>query len=193
MNQKIPLRAVLIASATIFGFSSAMADPVEYTFNGTGVNGTQAQGSFTAEGNLAPFYFAEGSIYSAFSLTLTNIPGSGPSSVIFDGTDLFSSWLNVDGAGIVFIAPYGSHNYGSPFGDHYDLGQPSQPSYPSSFAFETILYYDGEHGYRDTITWSVATPTSGSSSTVGESGSTLFMFMGAAMALVAGARRRLAR
>jgi len=134
-----------------------------------------------------PFYFAEGSIYSAFSLTLTDIPGGGPSSVTFDGLDLLGSWLNVDGSSNVYIAPFGGHNFGPPFQDHYDLGQPSQPGFPGSFVFETQLTYD--LGYRDTITWSVATPASSSSSPVPETGTTLVLLMGTVMTLVAGSYR----
>ncbi|HWA26157.1 MAG TPA: hypothetical protein VG734_10880 [Lacunisphaera sp.] len=168
--------------------NTAKADPTDFTFTGMGTNGTVAHGSFTTSTILDPFYFSNGAIYSAFSLTLTNIPGSGPSSVTFGLDDLQSSWLSVDGSGAVFIAPYGSYNYGGPFFDHYDLGQPAQPYYPGSFTYQTILYYDGEHGYRDTITWSTATVVS-SSAAVPETGSTFAMFAGAAAVLVAGVRR----
>ncbi len=186
-------RAALLIIATFLFCGSAMAESVEFTFTGTGIHGTQASGTFTTSTNLAPFYFANGSIYSDFSLTLTDIPGSGPSSVTFDAIELFSSWLNVDGSGNVFIAPYGGHDFGPPFMNHYDLGQPSQPFYPSSFTYETILYYNGEHGYRDTITWSVATPAS-NTALVPETGSTLAMLAGAMTTLGTSLyRRRFAR
>ena len=179
---------MVFAIATLLYCGSAMANPVDFTFTGTGIHGTQASGSFTTSTTLAPFYFATGSIYSAFSLTLTDIPGSGPSSVTFDGIDLLASWLNVDGSGNVFIAPFGAHDYGAPFYDYYALGQPSQPGFPGSYVFETQLTYD--LGYRDTITWSVATPASSSSSAVPETGSTLVMLLGAALTLIAGSYRR---
>jgi hypothetical protein len=193
MNPTKTSRGTLLLIATALFCGRAMADPVTFNFTGAGIHGSQASGSFTTGTSLAPGYFANGSIYSAFSLTITGIPGSGPTSVTFDLDDLQSSWLNVDGAGTVFIAPYGSHNYGAPFQDHYDLGQPSQPFYPGSFAYETILYYDGEHGYRDTITWSAATPAS-STSSVPDTGSTLIMLIGSALILGAGSLlRRFAR
>ena len=111
-------RATLLISATLLFCGSAMADSMDFTFTGTGINGSQANGSFTTSTNLAPFYFANGSIYSAFSLTITDIPGSGPSSVTFDLNDIQSSWLNVDGSGNVFIAPYGGHGFGPPDEHH---------------------------------------------------------------------------
>jgi hypothetical protein len=190
---KTSIAPVLFLASLLF-CGTAVASPVVFTFTGTGINGSQASGTFTTSTNLDPFYFSNGSIYSAFSLTITDIPGGGPSSVTFGLDDLQSSWLNVDGSGTVFIAPYGSYNYGDPFYDHYDLGQPSQPFYPGSFTYQTILYYDGEHGYRDTITWSAAMPVT-SSTTVPEASSTLAMLMGAVMMLGTAGRysRRAAR
>ena len=183
-------RAIASLISTLLFCGTALADPVTFTFTGTGIHGAQASGSFTTEGGpLAPGYFAQGSIYSGFALTITDIPGSGPSSVTFGIDDLPFTWLKVDLSGNIFIAPYGSHGFGAPSYYHYDLGQPSQPGWPGSDAFETILYFDGEHGYRDTMTWSAATPAS-STSAVPETGSTLAMLMGTAMLLGAGSYRR---
>jgi hypothetical protein len=179
---------IVVFLVTLYFCGNANADPIDFTFTGTGVNGSQASGSFTTSTNLDPFYFSNGAIYSAFSLTIDAIPGSGPASVSFDLIEMQSSWLHVDGSGTVFIAPYGSHNFGMPDMHHYDLGQPAQPNYPGSFTFETWLTYDGR--YVDTITWSIASPASAS---VPDSGSTAAMVFGTALMLGAGSWRRLRR
>lgn len=138
---------------------TASAAPILLTFTGAGINGTSATGSFTVDdGSLVPGYFATGGIYSTFSVSLSGIPGSGPSSVVFSQIDVSSSWFFVDPGGTARIAPYGQHVFGPPDFDHYDLGQPNQlPNY----VYETVLTYNGS--YRDTITWSAAVPASTSS------------------------------
>jgi hypothetical protein len=182
MNLTKNITPSVLLIATLFFCVSAKADPVTFNFTGTGINGSQASGSFTTSTALYPFYYSNGDIYSDFSLTIANIPGSGPGSVTFGLDDLQGSWLNIDGSGNVFIAPYGSHNFGGPDYHYYGLGQPSQPWYPTAFTYVTDLIYDGR--YEDTITWSVATPA-GSGSTVPESGSTMVLILGAAAAMAA--------
>ena len=183
----IRLTVVLV---TTFVFSSpAKAALIEFVITGRGANGTVASGSLTTDdsgGNIyTPGYFAPGGIWSSLSLTLTNIPGEGPSAVTLIGNDeLGSSWLSVDGSGTQFIGPYGGHNFGPPDQHHYDLGQPSQAFYPASSIFQTALYYDGNGSavhQKDLITWSPAT-------IVPEPGSVVFMLTG--LAIAAGALRR---
>lgn len=156
---KTLLARVLAPAVVLTGFFALPAKALNYvdlTFTGTGVNGLIASGTFTVDGDsaLVPFYSSNGSIYPALALTITGIPGGGPTAVSFDLNDINSTWFNVDGAGTPFIAPYGSHNFGAPEMNHYDLGQPSQPDYPGSFVFVTNLSYNGV--VKDTITWSAA-------------------------------------
>jgi len=146
-----------IAALAVLLFShSAKAVPVEFTFTGTGANGSIAVGDFTTDdASLVPGYFSAGNIYSSFSLTIYNIPGGGPDSFSLGTSELSGSWLNVDSDSVVFIAPVGGKDYGAPFFNHYDFNQPSQPFLPS-LEYQNTLSYNG--GVKDLITWSAATP-----------------------------------
>lgn len=140
---------VVLASA-----HSAQASNVAFTFTGTGVNGSHASGTFTvAEGALVPGYIASGSIYPSLSLTISNIPGPGPSTFSLSLPELDSVFY-VHTNLAVYVAPYGSKGYGFPDQNHYDLGQAAQPFSPSP-TFVTGLGYNGVG--VDLITWSVAT------------------------------------
>lgn len=142
--------------AVVLFSSSAKAGLIEFTFTGTGTGGSSATGSFSVdEGAIQPGYSALGGIFPSLSLTITDIPGGGPTSADFDVNDLSFTWFYVDANSVAYIAPYGSKNFGPPEENHYDLGQPSQP-FPSSYIFQTALTYNGFA--RDTIVWSVATP-----------------------------------
>jgi hypothetical protein len=160
-NQTVGKKMILTKAFNVVAFalmvflfhSSAKAGLVEFTFTGTGINGSIASGNFTVdEGSISPGYFATGGIFPSLSL---NVPVGGPTSVSFDVNDIASTWFYVDTNSVAYIAPYGSHNFGPPDQNHYDLGQPSQPHLPS-FVFETGLGYNGF--VKDVITWSVATP-----------------------------------
>jgi hypothetical protein len=142
--------------AVVLLSNSAKAALIDFTFTGTGSNGSIASGSFSVdEGAIQPGYFATGGIFPSLSLSMIDIPGGGPTSADFDANDLPFTWFYVDANSVVYIAPYGSKSYGPPDENHYDLGQPSQP-FPSSYIYETGLSYNGSA--RDTIDWSVATP-----------------------------------
>ena len=163
------LRSIAGVLALCLCCSSANASLVTFALTGSGTGGTTATASFTIEdGNngtyYAPGYFANGSIYHDASVTLSNIPGGGPSSFTSDLSEFGSSWFQVDGSGEHFIAPYGGHNFGPPFQNHYDLGQPSQPNYPGSYVYQSSLSYNGQA--KDLITWTpaeiVPTPEPGS-------------------------------
>ena len=151
--------AKALTTATImlapFHFSSsAKAALVAFSFTGTGANGSLASGAFTTDdGILYPGYFSTGGIYPSLALSISGIPGGGPSSVSFSLSDIYGSWFNVDSSSVAYISPYGSKDYGAPGFNHYDLGQPSQPFLPSQ-VFQTVLSYNGSP--RDTITWSPA-------------------------------------
>jgi hypothetical protein len=163
-----------------------MGGLAEFTFTGTGINGSIASGNFTVDdGALYPGYFATGGIFPNLSLTISNIPGGGPSSVSFDINDIGSTWFAVDANSVAYIAPYGSHNFGAPDQNHYDLGQPSQPYLPS-FVFETGLGYNGFA--RDVITWSIATPV-----TVPEPVAASLVVTGVVMGAIVFRRRTLQR
>jgi len=137
--------------------SAASAALVQLQITGTGANGTVGSGSFTVEdsdGNIyTPGYYAPGGIYYDGSLTLTNIPGGGPSSVTFSLIDINATILMVDSNSVQYLGPYGGHGYGPPEENHYDL-TPSQPFSPS-LVFQTSLAYNGSQ--KDLITWSPAT------------------------------------
>ncbi len=121
---------------------------------GTGVNGSIASGSFTvADTQLAPGDFSSGGVYYNFSLTISNIPGGGPTSFTSGLSDMNSSWLDIDPSGAAYVGPYGGKGYGPPEENHYDLGQPSQLP---SFIYQNALTYNGFA--RDLMTWSVASP-----------------------------------
>lgn len=165
--------------------SSAKAGLIEFTFTGTGTNGSSASGSFSVdEVAIQPGYFATGGIFPSLSLSMIDIPGGGPASADFDVNDLPFTWFYVDANSVAYIAPYGSKDYGPPDENHYDLGQPSQPFYPSSYIYETGLSYNGFA--RDTIVWSVATP-------VPEPSSAFLLLAGGVIAAWALRRRSLAR
>jgi hypothetical protein len=137
---------IAFAFAVFLCFSSAKAADVEFAFTGTGINGSVAAGRFTvAETALQPNYYANGGIYPSLSLTISNIPGGGPFEVSFNVIEINSSTFSVDANGVPSIIPLGSHGYGPPFENHYDLGAGSQPQ-------EGTLAYNGS--FRDTIVWS---------------------------------------
>ena len=151
------LRVVTLALAALLLASSARAALVQFSFTGSGASGSTAVGSFSVdEGSLYPGYTASGGIFPSLSLTISNIPGGGPSSVSFDVVEIQSSSFYVDANNVVYIGPTGSHNFGPPDQNHYDLGA-SQP-FPSSPVYQSGLGYNLVG--KDVITWSVATPVS---------------------------------
>src|SRR5947207_2720218 len=80
---------------------------VTYAFTGTGTHGSLAWGRFTTAVVSEPDYFAPGGVYSSFSLTISNIPGSGPGLVIFKKTELeVFSQFTISG-GVPSILPLG--------------------------------------------------------------------------------------
>jgi hypothetical protein len=173
-------RAIIFVVSAIIFSSSASATNVQFTFSGSGINGSTASGSFTVDGgSLNSGYFANGYIYPSLSLTIDNIPGAGPASATFDLNDINASWFSVDSSITAFIAPYGSKNFGPPAENHYDLGQPSQPFLPS-LVYQTALTYNGSA--VDTITWSAASP-------VPEPASASLLLIAAALAALLLARR----
>jgi hypothetical protein len=116
----------LLALAIFLCTTSVKAGLAEFTFTGTGVNGALAAGHFTVDENaLQPNYFANGNIYPSLSLTISNISGGG--SVSFNLTEISSSWFSVDANGVPFLLPLGSHNFGPPEQNHYDLGGGIEP------------------------------------------------------------------
>lgn len=163
---------------------SARGALVQLEITGSGANGTVGSASFTvndSDGNIyTPGYYTPGGIYYSGTLTLTNIPGGGPTSVTFSLSDMNSTPLMVDSNSVQYLGPSGGHSFGPPNEDHYDLG-PSQPFYPSSFVFQTTLSYDGSG--KDLITWSPATIVSAP-----EPGSAVLMVTG--LVIAAGSFRR---
>ncbi len=152
-----PALFAMIICAALSIDNSALGGPVDFTFSGSGINGSTAVGSFTlADGQLAPNYFSEGGIFSNFSLTVSNIPGGSPTEVTLNRLEVGGSWLEIGPNGAAYIGPVGSKDYGAPGFNHYDLGQPEQPFLPS-LNYRNALTYNGAP--RDQITWSVATPT----------------------------------
>jgi len=163
----------------------ARAALVQLEITGTGANGTVGSASFTvndSDGNIyTPGYFTAGGIYYDGTLTLTNIPGGGPSSVTFSLSDMNSTWLMVDSNSVQYLGPYGGHGFGPPEENHYDL-TPSQPFSPS-LVFQTTLAYNGSQ--KDLITWSPATLVSAP-----EPGSTVLLAAGLAVGAGVFRRRR---
>jgi len=154
--QKLKFTTVVLAICLISRVASAAL--VQLQITGSGANGTVGSASFTvddSDGNIyTPGYYTPGDIYYSGTLTLSNIPGGGPTSVTFSLSDMNSTPLMVDSNSVQYLGPSGGHSFGPPNEDHYDLG-PSQPFYPSSFVFQTTLAYDGSG--KDLITWSPAT------------------------------------
>ncbi|MEP6670615.1 MAG: PEP-CTERM sorting domain-containing protein [Chthoniobacter sp.] len=156
--QTFRFTTLVLALCLISG--AARAALVQLEITGTGANGTVGSGIFTVEdgdGNIyTPGYYAPGGIYYDGSVTLTNIPGGGPSSVTFSLLDINATILMVDSNSVQYLGPYGGHGFGPPEENYYDL-TPSQPFSPS-FVFQTTLAYNGSQ--KDLITWSPATVVS---------------------------------
>src|SRR6476659_8072499 len=105
MRFTIIFNVVALALTVCFFTGSAKAAFVAFTFTGTGINGSTASGNFTVdEGALYPGYFATGGIFPSLSLTISNIPGGGPTSVSFDVNDIASTWFSVDINNVAYIA-----------------------------------------------------------------------------------------
>src|SRR5262245_39525074 len=84
--------------------ATARATPINFTFTGSGANGSTAAGTFSVDSvAITPGYFAQGAIYPSLSLTISNIPGAGPSSVSFNLTEIDGAWFNVDAGGAAYI------------------------------------------------------------------------------------------
>jgi hypothetical protein len=137
------LRFVLMAVIALA--SNGRGENVTYVFTGTGLHGSQAWGKFTIAVVTEPNYYAPGGIYYAISLTVSNIPGNSPGSVVFLKTELelFSAFTIA--GGVPSILPQGGHDYGPPEQNHYDLGG-------GVAANQSVLTYN--RAYRDEIAWS---------------------------------------
>jgi|GEM_PF-3006336 len=142
--------AAVLCGVVLLGFSrSARADLALFKFTGTGINGSIAWGSFTvADTALVPNYSASGGIYPSISMTISNIPGAGPGFVFFNKDEIYGSWFNVDSNGVPSILPLGSHDFGPPGYNHYDLGGGPESG-------QGALAYNGSS--RDIIIWSSLT------------------------------------
>src|SRR5580765_2960289 len=74
-DMNLRIRMAVLAFAGFLLASPAHAGYVLMTFTGTGVNGAVAWGKFTVgDTALVPNYYAPGSIYGSFSMTISNIP-----------------------------------------------------------------------------------------------------------------------
>ena len=148
--------------AMLFCSSSCPGALVTFKITGTGIHGSTGIGFFTVEdggGNIySPGYYGA-NIYTTCSLTISGIPGPGPSSVTFSGNEQPSgSAFQVSSGGVHHIAPLAWKDYGPP-AQHYYRVDSSQPNYPNSLNYESTIIYDN---YRpetasDRITWSIAT------------------------------------
>jgi hypothetical protein len=138
---------------------SAVATTVDFTFTGVGANGSLASGAFSIDdAALQPAYYGQISQFSAifnFSLTVSNIPGGGPSSVSLDpqGSSVF---FGLDSGGIGRIIPGGSFIYPNSY--FYQLtantnffAPPYTPDYHSVLEFVSFSRVQ-----TDDITWSPA-------------------------------------
>ena len=179
------LRAVALILALILCCRSAIATTVDFTFTGVGVNGSLASGAFSiADAALQPAYYGQISPNSAifnFSLTVTNIPGGGPTSVSLDpqGSSVF---FGLDSGGVGRIIPGGSFIFPNSY--FYQLtantnffAPPHTPDYHSVLEFVSFSRVQ-----TDDITWSPAVAA------VPEPASGAILAFGAA--LVAGIFRR---
>ena len=147
MNLRI--RTAVLAFAGFLLASPAHADYVLMTFTGTGANGAVAWGKFTVgDTALVPNYYAPGNIYGSLSLTISNIPGSGPSVVSFTMEEINSSAFSTDSAAVPTIQPAGGHSFGPPNEFNYALGGGPQPNQ------STLVYNSFNSQLVDTITWS---------------------------------------
>ena len=157
MNHR--LRTVALILALILCCRSAIAATVDFTFTGVGVNGSLASGAFSIDdAALQPAYYGQISPNSAIfnlSLTVTNIPGGGPTSVSLDpqGSYVF---FGLDSGGIGRIIPGGSFIYPNSY--FYQLtantnffAPPYTPDYHSVLEFVSFSRVQ-----TDDITWSPA-------------------------------------
>ncbi len=157
MNHR--LRVIALILALIPCCRSAIATTVDFTFTGIGVNGSLASGAFSIDdAALQPAYYGQISPYSAifnFSLTVSNIPGGGPTSVSLDpqGSYVF---FGLDSSGIARIIPGGSFTFPSSY--FYQLtantnffAPPYIPDYHSVLEFVSLSRVQ-----TDDITWSPA-------------------------------------
>ena len=153
------LRAAALILAFIPCCRFAMAATVDFTFSGVGVNGSMASGAFSIdEAALQPAYYGQISPYSAIfnlSLTVSNIPGGGPTAVSLDpqGSYVF---FGLDNDGIGRIIPGGSFIYPNSY--FYQLtantnffAPPYTPDYHSVLDFVSFSRVQ-----TDDITWSPA-------------------------------------
>src|SRR4051812_28695682 len=146
---KLKIRMAMLAFAGLLLASPAHAGYVLMTFTGTGANGSVAWGKFTiGDTALVPNYYANGNIYGSLSLTISNIPGSGPGLVSFTMEELNSSGFTTDSAGVPAILPTGGHTFGPPDQFNYALGGGIQPNQ------STLVYNSFSSQWVDTITWS---------------------------------------
>lgn len=128
----------------------ARGEDVIYAFTGTGDHGSLAWGRFTTPLVTQSNYYAPGGGYSSFSLSVSNIPGSGSGTgtnvLIFHKSDLeIYSVFGTDSNGVPYILPLGD----------YDLGPPEHNLYRLSGGIEgnqSALTYNNT--FRDYITWS---------------------------------------
>jgi hypothetical protein len=146
--------AILLCSA------SSQAALVTFKITGTGVRGSTATGLFTIDDNAGnniymPGYYSA-NIYTSCWLTISNIPGPGPNSVTFAGSEQpAGSIFQTTSDGVQLIAPLAGRDYGQ----HYYRVDSWQPNYPGSLIYDSTIIYDDYHpsAASDQITWSVAT------------------------------------
>lgn len=153
------LRAIALVLALFFCCRAAIATTVDFTFTGTGINGSVASGAFSIDdAALQPAFYGQISQFAPvfnFSLTLSNIPGDGTGSHAFDpqGSSVF---FGMDSGGIARIIPGATFSF--PSGNYYQLtantdfyAPPFTPDYHSVLDFISFSRVQ-----KDDITWAPA-------------------------------------
>lgn len=182
-----PLSAVAIVLSLCLWCRAAIATTVDFTFAGTGVNGSVASGAFSIDdAALQPTFYGQISQFAPvfnFSLTLSNIPGDGTGSHAFDpqGSSVF---FGMDSGGIARIIPGATFSF--PDGNFYQLtantdffAPPFTPDYHSVLDFVSF-----SRVWTDDITWAPAIRA------VPEPTSAVLLGFGAAVVVAVFLRRR---
>lgn len=97
-----------------FVLAPTQAEPVTYSFSGVGIHGSLAAGTFTVDSVMTvPGYVGDSTIFTQFSLTITNIPQGTGSMMLGREQDggSYESGTNyfVDNSGTILIAPAGDY------------------------------------------------------------------------------------
>jgi hypothetical protein len=158
MNQ-LPKSLAIVLSLCLCS-RAAMAETVDFTFTGTGINGTAAIGAFSIDSAaIGPDSYGQISQFAPifnFSLTVANFPEGDPSPLVFDavGSNVF---FGMDNGGVPRIIPGAVFNFPASFyqltADTDFYAPPFTPYYHS-----VLDYVSFSRVHQDDIVWSQAIP-----------------------------------